>query len=409
MVFSQQIIVPEDRAVIEDLLDDYKLKWHQLPTFLRDDVEYARSRADFASNNTAQGILHHFPALRSERNFFLNYLNGVEEGDNENLSVLLEKYASPEILNDRTVMELALRKGTTFGDTFDLVSPLLKESREFLASALNEKPLILDKLSSAIMRSFPTSVKHTLPLYADHLENVFFDHRNLLALTIQKFDEKVPLGFWQGRSFVLEWFGAGLPFLKSFPVEWRSDKEIFLLLARECRENHPYVVHNLRMSFASASLLLCGDKNFMLQVVKHDPYLLRFAPLDLQQDFHLALAAFSGKKKRVELYFCKFEYEGRDKFILQFIASIQSMETMSHTFSSTVLPLIASNQSEQKSTLAILNQGPETAKGYLDVLANFLVSTVEQLEMIHRASSILPDAMQRKEEDFFDLDFFADD
>lgn len=271
---------------------------------------------------------------------------------------------------------------------------------------LEVRPRLLSELSTENMESLPDLVKGTLSYDSEFLHE-WRDSDDCIVEDIARFAEIVPQEFWQDRSFVLEWFGNGLPFLESFPIEWRDDKEIFLLLARYCSR--------LYNSFKNVSLSLCDDKNFMLKVVKHNPSLLRFAPVHLQQDFDVALAAFSGDTNRIVKYFDpfypyeirvkfvlnriveyfdpEFAYEGREKFVIRFIASIRSMASMSETFSTTVLPLIEGNKSDQKSSLSILNQGTENSKGYLDLLAKFLVPTAKQLREIHRACRILPEAM----------------
>jgi len=151
-----------------------------------------------------------------------------------------------------------------------------------------------------------------------------------------------------------------------------------------------------RETIQFASPALRENKDFMLQVVKRDTSLLRFAPIHLQQDFDLALLAFSGDPGRVARYFdpAHSTYEGRDKFARQFIESIKAMPKMRKIFQSTVLPLINhTDPSGQASALSILNQGVETSSGYMKLLQDFLVPSAKQVAMIYRACSTVPNAM----------------
>jgi len=102
---------------------------------------------------------------------------------------------------------------------------------------------------------------------------------------------------------------VGLPFVSKsregtelFPEEWQNDKEIFLLMAKAAG-THNALSDCCHESFKMASPELISDKNFILQVVKHDPSLLHFGPVHLQQDFYVALLAFSGEEHLVARYF----------------------------------------------------------------------------------------------------------
>jgi len=141
------------------------------------------------------------------------------------------------------------------------------------------------------------------------MESLLEEHpRFLIALSREDIERFSAL--FQNRSFVLKWFSSGLPFPgfrddAILPNQLQNDKEIFLLLSEHgCTDDHTFIgifCHNSFGEWCPANLL--SDKNFLLQVVKHSPALLKFAPAHLQQDFDLALLAFSGKRDQVDRYF----------------------------------------------------------------------------------------------------------
>lgn len=377
------------RQVLQELVEKGRVKWQQLPTVLRNDIAFARS-IHFKELKTVQDVFEHIPQLQQEQRFWQGILADQLES-RLRLSKFLCESAPAAIRSNPIVMGLAVQQD---GNCLAYVDPLLKSRRNFIEPLLNEKPWLLHDLSKENMQSYPGVVQAALGQYATWFKR---NYGSRGVVHVVAFAEKIPSEFWQDSSFILEWFTAGLPFVAKdragrelIPVKWQNNKEIFLLMAKEAGQYHT-LGKFCHESFQSASPELLSDKKFMLQVVKHDPSLLDFAPVHLQQDFDVALLACSGKRSLVERYFdsTRTAYNGRDQFVQQFLANIKEMPKMRRIFRKTVLPLINSSQSGQASTLSALNQGAETCEGYVNLLEEFLVPSAEQVTMIRHARKTL--------------------
>lgn len=410
----------QDPDTLEDLiLDGYLVRWQEVPAPFRNDIQFARSVSSIIARiSMLEGIFEQFPMLCRDRRFWIDMLEGFDEfGKSFDVSELIENCAPAEIRSDPTIMKMAVIKDFGYDCFIYHIDPSLKSRRDFMEPVLEAKPNFLFRLSRQNMENFPELVKATLSRFAEEDSNetrsVLFaeetnaPHSVFNNETVAEFAEEVPTQCWQDRSFVMEWLYAGFPFIAThsdgtnfFPSEWRNDKQLFLLLA-EKTGRRPSRVTLSRVNFGSfgcAAPHLFFDKNFMLELVKHDPSLLHCAPIHLQQDFDLALLAFSSKKYHlVQHYFEKLDYEtyqGQRKFALEFLASIKALPKMRKIFQRSVLPLI--NSTDQSSALSILNQGTETSAGFLQLLKDFLVPSEKQIGMMRRACRTLPKVLRTR-------------
>ena len=184
--------------------------------------------------------------------------------------------------------------------------------------------------------------------------------------------------FWNDRSFVDRWFTAGLPFVDEvFPSTWKSDQELFLLLAKHCRDG------DLReTSFRSASPTLRGDKAFMKRIIVLAPSLFCCATGSLVGDYDLALISFADSELVVEDYLLS---GGSSDAVHAFLSTAMAdMETYS-TFCSTVV-FGMSRHVDSGSTLSLLVQDTETSDCFKKQIAGYLgVPTGKKLRLLRRA------------------------
>jgi len=379
-ISADDYTIQQDRSYLRGRIERSEIKWQSLPAF-RDDITFARSISSFCNLDTVEEIFQQFPELCQDQNFWINLLSNFYDEDSLSsgtLTEFLDSFAPAEILSDSVIMKMVIDHedvGEIGGldECFALVDHSLKSRRDFIEPLLDLDPTLLEGLSRENMENFPGLVKETLPNYANEATN--FDVQYIYG-----FAEKVPPSLWLDRSFVLAWFGSGLPFVtvhedgtSFFPEAWKNDKLIFLLLASQHQD-----------SFEHAAPALRGDKDFMLQVVERDPSFLLFAPAHLQQDFDLVLRAFSGERIDlvVRYFYMEATYEGRWEFFQYFRSEMRSMLRIYDAFPGTVGNLIESLLADPTSTMSIVNQDTDTSAGFIKVLDDFLFPSAQQVVMI---------------------------
>ena len=182
---------------------------------------------------------------------------------------------------------------------------------------------------------------------------------------------------WGNRHFVLKWFESSFPFVDSMPVSWKDDKEIFLCIAKCCREDCR------NKSFLKASESLRSNKDFMREALKLDPNLFDCASQSLLQNLKLAVFVFADFRFS---FFCYLSSDrnGRRALIRGHRIAIASrLEKYDEFFA-----LILCGVSSGSSTLSVLNQGTETSVNYKKRIAEFLdVPTGQYLCRLRRADA----------------------
>jgi hypothetical protein len=192
---------------------------------------------------------------------------------------------------------------------------------------------------------------------------------------------------WENHSVVTAWFSGGGPFTYHFPVEWKDDEEIFLLIAENC-----FTTLLALQSFNNfASPRLKSDKTFMLKAVELNPNLFFGASDELQKDFDLLVAALAAsnllynENSMARRFF--EEQVGDLEFVERVRARVRGQLAVHDTYTKVVLPAILLGN--KSCPLTILNQ----ELGYKKLIAEFLdVPLGSKLGMARAALLNLPDS-----------------
>jgi len=383
-----------NRAFIKmEFLND-TLDWQNFPTELKTDIEFARSIEQFPNIYHAHQIFDHFPPLREDR---ATWVKAVEAGESEwcQLCSVVHDFAPSEIRSDWELMEDACAKDE---GVLSEIDASLGSNHTFLLAVARRNGRMVRFLSHEMQRRFLDVVDLALQQF-----NPGEDPDDAIRAVSAVVETLAP-EFWDSRDFALRWFRLGLPFLSQGPFlrpEWRADREIFLLVAKHCR--FPL----LQASFAGASLVLRGDKKFMLQVLEIQPSLCRHVAPELRNDFDLCLLAFSGEQRAAQIEVSRRQSlrdEQRDRndeygYVETFRSQVSGRLNAHKRFSTIVLPAMAQT-TDSGCTLAVLNQGAETSRVYKKRVAGYLdVPTGKRLRLHRQAANNLNAVLESGDND----------
>lgn len=356
-----------DRDFFRDALEHEKVYWDDLPAELKCDLDLARSVCHFSS--CVCSVLHYFPVLSEEREMWMNIIDSPVD----DLVGVVEKFAPGHVHADRELMLKACQKEH---DMLRYVDPILGTDHSFLEALLEDKPLALEHMSHEAQILFPDLLLRTLQSVAESPD--LYD-----LLDPSELAESMAPELWTNRRFVETWFRSGLPFVELSPESLKSDKEIYLLIATHCCEERRF------QSFATASPSLRDDKDFMLQVLERDASLFGCASFGLQQDFDLAVLAFSTSRALVESYARQNHYNGQHQFFEHLRAKVREKLKMGDTFFATILCGM-SQEIDSECSLTLLNQGTETVMSYKKLIAQFLdVPIGSEVRLLRRSAENL--------------------
>jgi len=388
------------REVLKNRLERGHISWSGLPSEFQNDLELAQSLTRYPDADLAWAIMEKFPVLRGDADVWWRILEKIREP--QDLSLMVERYAPAEtILANQEFMIQACRKWRCVR----VLPPTLSNRRDFWKALLQQAPVVLGEMPPELQRRFPDLVVETWARLGQW--------ECLDIMTAHSIGKQMVPEIWETRANVLAWFRAGLPFLVparsvlavnppilvvqhqfTFPTEWKNDQEIFQLIAR-----HGSDLFRWR-SFSQASITLRGDKDFMLQVLEHDPSLLIYASEPLQQDTDIQLVAFGAATvKPVEVYLRRSKGRPGIDWARAFLQHTERLLTEHQVFLATVLMGMSPNVvrcSESTSTLTMLDQGNETSVSLKKRVAEYLgIPTGKKLRQLRQARQNLSQALAR--------------
>ena len=258
--------IQQDTCFWQRLLRTNPIWWDHLPRVLQSNptsvLLLARTMTLFRSQQQVESIVTRFrAALESDVEFWLH----VVAAGHANGNILVEM-ASPEILENKTVMLAAVHENC---HVFDLLGAPLNQDRDLVQAALRH--------SLAPVLYIPAFVQR---LYPDLIAGAIARSTKSEA---REWQDYIGHDLWPDRRVARAWLSIGGDYLRSrFPVSFKDDRELFLLIAQ----------HNWS-EFCLCSPRLRSDKNFMRQAVEKNSMLLWEAQDDLHRDYDLALIAFA--------------------------------------------------------------------------------------------------------------------
>jgi len=185
-----------------------------------------------------------------------------------------------------------------------------------------------------------------------------------------------------------------------FPDEWKRDKEIFLIIAKNCADIFR------RHSFKEVSPMFLCDKAFIVQTVQHDPSLLFFASKMLQRDFDVQLMVFRHSSRGVETVLRQTSPRDTEHLISDFLNEVESLLQAREIFCNTILFGL---RFDAGSTLAALDQGTETSVNFKTCIAECLgVPLGKQLRRLRQARQNIKDVLPNFSHRIGGRDFFDD-
>lgn len=322
--------------------------WDQLPSELANNILLVQSLYSFRSQNQISIILHRFPTLHADPTFWL----AVIASDYADANFLADM-AAPEILQNRTVMLAAVTKKYC---VFDLLSDPFNRDREMVQAALHGSIAALLYIPAFVQRLYPD-------LIADAI-------RQSTKNEVWEWSDYIGSGVWSNRQVALAWASIGGDYLRNqFPVTFRSDQELFLLIAE----------HNWS-EFCLCSESLRSNKAFMAKAIEKNGILLWEAFGDLHNDYDLALIAFAHSSSLLESF---DELDCEDSKFLHGFRVFLDGRLQEHT---NFVHQVLVGMKKSDGALAMLNQGAETAMIYQQLISEFIgVPPVTELQKLRAA------------------------
>jgi len=203
--------------------------------------------------------------------------------------------------------------------------------------------------------------------------------------------EQEPL---QTRLYAVKRFSAGLPLLPLvherdlsdsegpfIQSDWSDSEEVFLLIAAICSEE------DCRYAFKHhASMSLRGDKQFLLKVLDKAPFVFRFVSEALQQDYDLAVLAFSTESPAYTHEYFEWNYAAKAVFVDQLLEQMHENLVLGEHLFPIIFNIISSH----------IDQGLETSSAWKENIAEMtdvpmgkdLVRLCEALHNVEEAKNV---------------------
>ena len=370
-------------------IEDAIVEWTSLPEPLQVDTEFAKSLS-VLNTPTVHGILATLPGLAQDGDFWMRIMETLD--DKSAIGELLESHAAPhQILSDFQVMMAACRVDARI--LMLLEDQPLGVNRGFWQGLLlHGDPAALIYMAPGAQRRFPDLVVQTFAPLAEHPDSDWEVFETVCGTIAED--------LWDDRM-ARQWLEAGLPFVseaRPFPAHFVSDREIFLIIAKKCRDE------DRLQSFNQASVTLRSDKLFMQKAIELDPDLFCCtAGTTLRYDCDLALQAFAissdvvigWMQAELEDLDSDYDYDSAEdiRFVRWYHRRLQEMLQARDDFVQTLLGGI-SQKVNAGSNLTVLNQGSETSVAYKRRIAEYLgIAAGKRLRQIRQAVVNIQDAL----------------
>jgi Domain of unknown function (DUF4116) len=273
----------------------------------------------------------------------------------------------PFVYRNKDVMVEACRNNHSMLEALE-DSPLAVD-RDILMAAIAKSPLALMAMKDTAQLLHPD-------LVADAIRQL---ERTELWSVFHQIDEDI----WIHRDVALAWVQNGGEYLEDeFEEEYEEDREIFLAIAEHTPQD-----------FWHASVELCSDKDYMMQVVQLNPSLLREASSILLSDFDLNLLAFGTGPDLPGIY----DANNPDDFdfLMSFATKVREQLLLHRSFFIFLLGMECTDDddgtafaaSSTKNVSTRLSQDAETSMALKKTIASFLaVPRGEDLRLMRCAS-----------------------
>lgn len=279
------------------------------------------------------------------------------------------RFSPIEIRGDKEIMLEAVKNDPSM---YEYCAEELFDDRDIVVAAVEGSPRILNLVDRAFQESNPDVV----------ILGIQKTNRDELWVLYDAICDEL----WTNRDVAIMWLSRGGDWLvDDFPVDFESDEELLLTVAKE----------NVSQ-FQNASETLKKDKVFMLKAVALDGRVIREADDSLRHDFDLVLLAFSKDQNAVQYYARVEDFE----FMVAFTAKVRSALDEYDCFTNVVMASIlglepslgGSSKSKSKPncacSLPLLNQGPETVQHHFDLISSYLGLTCKDEVLKWRNASL---------------------
>lgn len=349
--------IQEDTEFWQRMISINPVWWDRLPRVQTNNLQLAQNMTTFRSLQQIANILTRFRSLQSDSGFWLKLVTaGFADGN------FLVEMASPEILQDKTVMLAAVAANF---NVFDVLSAPLNRDRDLVQAALRTTIAAVLYIPAFVQRLYPDIIGEAIG--------------RSTKSEVWEWHDYIGNDVWSDRRVALAWVSIGGDYLRNrFPVYFKDDKELFLLIAE----------HNWS-EFCLCSARLRRNKSFMLQAVAKNSMLLWDGENGLHRDYDLALIAFANS----DTLYQSFDMMDRsDAAFLNGFWYYLEARLQVHSNFMLILAAMSADSSfdaQSKSNLELLNQGTETSMKYKRLLAELLGVPVErelaQLRNAHRS------------------------
>jgi hypothetical protein len=300
--------------------------------------------------------------------------NGVIQVDGVDDQVLLEATERcPQILSDREAMlRIAKIWWTDVLEETLRFSPIeIRADKEIMLEAVKNDPSMYEYCSEELFddRDIIVAAVDGSPRILNLVDHQFQEaNPGVVILAIQKtarddlwvlydaiYDE-----LWTNRDVAKTWLSRGGDWLvDDFPVDFESDQELLLTVAKE----------NVTQ-FQNAPETLKKDKDFMLKAVALDGRVIREVDDSLRHDFDLVLLAFSGDQSALQFYANVEDFE----YMVTFTNKVRTALSEFDCFTNIVMENIVQpgKPNHHGCCLSLLNQGPETVQYHFDLISSYL-------------------------------------
>lgn len=371
-----------ERSFMKRQFVDAQIKWGDMPTALRTDMDYARSIEEFPDLEHAASMFEHLVPARNEKMMWEKVIDFEERSSmkTNRIRQLIGAYATEAIKSDWELMSRAVTADESVWYALDE----LGRNTYFLSGAVHSNLNVFGVLVEAnVDRLHPDVISVALKAGAKGPD-----------LPTEKFIRDacgLDISYWDDRDFVLGYCELGYPLLEERQFQrWKSDQEIILMVAKHCIRNS-----HCRKSFKNlSSEALLRDKQFMWELLKVRPNLcwqqapsfFNYGEIFMRVHSKNEWVNWDQLAEEMEIAGKCIGEKRRDEAALEFVRSGCRRMKAREDFMNVVLPAM-SLKSFSDSTLFVLNQGAETSKAYKSLIAEYLdVPIVQEYEMLEKAT-----------------------
>ncbi|GKZ01561.1 hypothetical protein MPSEU_001106600 [Mayamaea pseudoterrestris] len=276
------------------------------------------------------------------------------------------------------VKELFMNNQEAFKDNEDVMMAILHKDRTlfpYCSNRLRHHPeIIMTAIDATTALDVITSL--TATLLETHPEILIKAIAESAEDNLNKFPTQVrSAAIWTNRNVALAWIRRKCPVRRSFASLLQTDRELALEVAQNCWRD-----------FVRVGTALKADRDFVLQAVDLNGRVLRFASVELRQDFDVAMRAVAQTCHALSTH-PGGETVTREALEVYLQDKLALYQTFVYDFLAGICIRRPNVPPALRSPLTLLDRGTETSQALKRNIADFLgVPRGDALALVRRAA-----------------------